>query len=113
VQCKRFDSEPPKRWSKPSPKPPAWYALTGRLHDAARIIGFADAVRARTGAIQETHWTRVGDRLEPMLRAAFSPDELARLRAEGAAMREDQAVKLALGDAALLPAPAAGARATA
>jgi len=73
-------------------------ALQNRLQDAARILGYNDAALARTGAKREAHWSRVRDRLEPMLAAGLAPDELARLRAEGAALREDDAVRLALGD---------------
>ncbi len=72
-------------------------ALRGRLADAARIIGYADAALERAGAVSERHWTTMSDRLNPMLSAGLPPAELARLRAEGAAMREEDAVRLALG----------------
>ncbi len=72
-------------------------ALQGRLPDAARIIGYADGARARAGNLPESHWTSVSDRLEPMLASGLQPDELARLRAEGAAMREDDVVRMMLG----------------
>jgi len=72
-------------------------ALQGRLPDAARIIGYVDAAVLRAGAMPEAHWTRVRDRLEPMLDAGLGPDDLARLRTEGAAMRDDVAIRLALG----------------
>ena len=71
-------------------------ALQGRLPDAARIVGYADAAMARAGA-SERHWTMIRTRLDPMLGAGLAPEELARLRAEGAAMREEDAVRLALG----------------
>ena len=73
-------------------------ALKGRLPDAARIIGYAGAVRARAGIHPESHWTCISDRLEPLLDSALQPDELTRLRAEGAAMREEDVVRLMLGD---------------
>ena len=72
-------------------------ALQGRLADAARIVGYADAALERAGAVRERHWTCMRDRLDPMFRAGLAPEELARLRAEGAAMREEDAVRLALG----------------
>ncbi len=73
-------------------------ALQGQLPDAARIIGYADGVRARAGILPESHWTRTSDRLLPLLDSGLQPDELARLRAEGAAMREEDIVRLMLGD---------------
>jgi len=73
-------------------------ALQGRLSDAARIVGYADAALARAGAASERHWTTMSDRLDPIFGAGLTPDDLARLRAEGAAMREEDAVRLALGN---------------
>ena len=70
-------------------------ALQGRLPDAARIVGYADAAMARAGA-SERQWTMILTRLNPMLDAGLAPEELARLRAEGAALREADAVRLAL-----------------
>jgi tetratricopeptide (TPR) repeat protein len=72
-------------------------ALQGRPAEAARIMGYVDEVLARAGTVQEAHWTTITARLSRMLDAALSPDELARLRGEGAAMREEEAVRLALG----------------
>jgi predicted ATPase/DNA-binding winged helix-turn-helix (wHTH) protein len=72
-------------------------ALQGRLHDAARIVGYAVAALARAGVVGERHWTMMSDRLHPILGAGLAPDELERLRTEGAAMREEDAVRLALG----------------
>jgi len=74
-------------------------ALQDRVRDAARIAGFREAAVARAGALREGHLTRVRDRLESLLAAGLAPDELARLRAEGAAMREEDAVRLALRSA--------------
>lgn len=72
-------------------------ALQGRLPDSARIVGYADAALARAGAVSEKTWTTLSDRLGHMLRAGLAPGELSRLQAEGAAMREEDAVRLALG----------------
>ncbi len=74
-------------------------AMQGRFADAARIIGHFDAATARAGALPEAHWSRVRDRLEALLAAGLPADESARLRAEGAAMREGDIVRRALGDA--------------
>jgi hypothetical protein len=72
-------------------------ALQDRPADAARIIGYADDVLTRAGTVQEAHWTTIAERLSRAIEDALAPDELARLRAEGAAMREEDAVRLALG----------------
>ena len=72
-------------------------ALQGRLADAARIDGYWDAALVRAGALREVHWSRVRDRLEALL-AGMPADERARLRAEGATMKEGDVVRFALGD---------------
>jgi DNA-binding winged helix-turn-helix (wHTH) protein len=61
------------------------------------LAPLADGALERAGVGREMHWTRVRDHLDPMFRAGLAPEELARLRAEGAAMREEDAVRLALG----------------
>ena len=72
-------------------------AMKGRLADAARIVGHDDAVLARTGKRVRPLAAMLRTRLEPLL-AGMDADELARLRAEGAAMRDHQVFKLGLGD---------------
>ncbi len=74
-------------------------ALRGRLDDAGRILGYAESVLARAGTIDESPLTTISRRLAPLLDAGLGVDVQARLRAEGAAMRETDAVRLALGDA--------------
>ncbi|MFO1323964.1 MAG: winged helix-turn-helix domain-containing protein [Burkholderiales bacterium] len=71
-------------------------ALQAREADAARILGYHAAVHARAGTVAE-YWTRIPDRLEPLLRAAISPEAIELHKAEGAAMSEAQAARLALG----------------
>ena len=72
-------------------------ALQGRLAAAARIIGRDDAIAARTGKVVRPVSVLLRARLEPLL-AGLGAHELARLRAEGAAMRDDQVFKLGFGD---------------
>jgi predicted ATPase/DNA-binding winged helix-turn-helix (wHTH) protein len=72
-------------------------ALKGRLPDAARIIGHDDAVLARTGKRVRPLAAMLRERLEPLL-VALPEAELARLRADGAAMRSDRVFKLGFGN---------------
>ena len=74
-------------------------ALQGRIEDAARMVGYAEGVLARAG-VDNAHWSSANESLRVKLNAGLRPDELARLRAEGAAMGEEAAVRLALGDEA-------------
>jgi predicted ATPase/DNA-binding winged helix-turn-helix (wHTH) protein len=72
-------------------------AQRGALADAARIVGYARAAMEREGVASDRTESTVHEALWSSLRAGLTPEELARYRAEGAAMREDDAVKLALG----------------
>jgi len=72
-------------------------ALQGRLTAAARIIGRDDAIAVPTGKVVRPVSVLLRARLEPLL-AGLGADELAGLRAEGAAMRDDQVFKLGFGD---------------
>ena len=69
-------------------------ALQGRLTAAARISGRDDAVHARVYAVQG----RTANSLDQLLEAGLPAEELARLRAEGAAMRDDDVFRLGFGD---------------
>jgi predicted ATPase len=73
-------------------------ALRGRLGDAARIVGRDDAVHDRTGDPVRPNAAQLRAQLDPLLVAALPAPELARLRAEGAAMRDEQVFKLAFGE---------------
>jgi hypothetical protein len=75
-------------------------AMQGRLAAAARIIGFDDAVHERTGEVVRPNAAQLRTRLDALLAQGVPADELARLRAEGAAMRDEQVFKLGFGDAA-------------
>jgi predicted ATPase/class 3 adenylate cyclase len=72
-------------------------ALGGRLTDAARLAGFADATIAKKKeAFRQTNEARARKRLEGLLNAGVAADELTRLLAEGAELEEDEAYRLAL-----------------
>ena len=72
-------------------------ALQGRLAAAARIIGRDDAIAAYTGKVVRPVSVLLRARLEPLL-GGLGADELARLRGEGAAMRDDRVFELGFGD---------------
>ncbi len=71
-------------------------ALRGRAAAAARIAGRDDAVHAHTGEAVRVNAAQLRARIDPLLAAALSAPELARLRAEGAALRDDEVFKLGL-----------------
>jgi hypothetical protein len=72
-------------------------ALSGRLADAARIAGFADAMMAKKKeAFRQTNEARARKRLEGLLTDGLEADERARLLEEGAGLSEDEAYRLAL-----------------
>jgi predicted ATPase/DNA-binding winged helix-turn-helix (wHTH) protein len=71
-------------------------ALAGKTASAARLAGYADAAYAAKATPRQANETRASDRLQTLLRKKYSVDELERLLAEGAAMNEDRACRLAL-----------------
>jgi hypothetical protein len=73
-------------------------ALRGRFAAAARIIGRDDAVHAHAGEAVRPNAAQLRARLDPLLAAAVPAPELARLRAEGAAMRDEQMFRLGFGE---------------
>ena len=75
-------------------------ALQGRLDVATRIVGFDDAIQVRIGEAVNVLAPIFHARLDPLLVAGLPADERARLAAEGAALRDDEAFRLAFGDAA-------------
>ncbi len=69
---------------------------SGRPVDAARLVGYADALERRAG-IGRTHGnSTVWKLLHAELAAVLDGDEIARLAAEGAALGEADAMRLAL-----------------
>ena len=75
-------------------------ALCGRLEAAARVVGYDGAVRARSGENPSIVAPLLDERLDALLSAGLSVDERARLVAEGTALRNEDAFKLALDDPA-------------
>jgi tetratricopeptide (TPR) repeat protein len=73
-------------------------ALAGKLANAARVAGFADATYVAKKSLRQPNEARARDRLEALLREKLAPDELERLFAEGTALTEDEACRLALED---------------
>jgi hypothetical protein len=73
-------------------------ALLGRMDVAARVAGLDDAIRARNGENVRISAPLLHERLDPLLAAALSADERTRLAVEGAAMRDEEAFKLAFGE---------------
>ena len=75
-------------------------ALQGRLDVAARVVGFDGAIQARIGETVDVVAPNIRARLDPLLATGLPADERARLVAEGAALRDDEAFRLAFGDSA-------------
>jgi tetratricopeptide (TPR) repeat protein len=73
-------------------------ALAGHGSDAARIAGYADAVRAQKQAPREPTEARARARLQTWLEERIGPSELGRLFAAGAELGEDDVCRLALQD---------------
>jgi predicted ATPase/class 3 adenylate cyclase len=72
------------------------YALGGDLARAARLEGYSDTILDREGYGREISEMKTYDRLMPILRTGLSPDGLARLLADGAALTPEAAIALAL-----------------
>ena len=73
-------------------------ALAGKLANAACLAGHADSAFAAKKSSRQPNEARAHERLQALLREKYDPDELKRLFAEGAAMNEDDACRLALED---------------
>jgi tetratricopeptide (TPR) repeat protein len=71
-------------------------ALVGKVANAARLIGFADSTYKAKETSRQPNEARARARLQALLREKLHPDELERLLAEGAKMREDEACRMAL-----------------
>ena len=70
--------------------------LAGHSENAARLAGYADWTYTAKKSSRQPNEARARERLRALLRAKLVPNELERLLAEGAAMSEDEAVRLAL-----------------
>ena len=73
-------------------------AKQGRFAAAAHILARDDARLARTGEGVPPLAALLRARVGPLLKAALPAPELARLQAEGAAMRGEQAFRLGFGE---------------
>jgi predicted ATPase/DNA-binding winged helix-turn-helix (wHTH) protein len=71
-------------------------ALTGKLADAARLLGYADSTFAAKQQPREPNEARARKRVQTLLRDQLAPVELERLLAEGAHMSEDEACRIAV-----------------
>jgi predicted ATPase/class 3 adenylate cyclase len=71
-------------------------AVRGDFSRAAALEAYADAALARPGFEREFTETTTYNRLTALLRDGLSPDELARLTAEGAALAPEAAIAVAL-----------------
>lgn len=71
-------------------------ALAGRPDDAARVTGYVDATHEKNGAVRHVNERRARDRIEHMLARHLAANESSRLRAEGAALGDEAALRLAL-----------------
>jgi predicted ATPase/DNA-binding winged helix-turn-helix (wHTH) protein len=74
-------------------------ASRGDVEAAARIVGFDNAVRVRTGENASPVAPFLRQRLDPLLAAGLSAEERARRIAEGAVLTDEEAFDLAFGDA--------------
>jgi hypothetical protein len=72
------------------------FALRADLARAAILQAYAGAALARHGFEREFTEKTTHDRLTALLREGLTPDELARLSAEGAALTPEAAIALAL-----------------
>lgn len=72
--------------------------LAGKLDNAARIAGYADAVHAAKQSLRQPNEARAHARLIAVLRERLDHDRLAQLMASGAALSDDEACAIALED---------------
>jgi predicted ATPase/DNA-binding winged helix-turn-helix (wHTH) protein len=73
-------------------------ALQGKVELAARLAAFDDAREARSGENPSIAAAHLRTPLEARLASALSVEARARLAAEGVALRDEDAFRLALGD---------------
>lgn len=73
-------------------------ALTGKVVNAAQLVGFADSKALIQGAAREPNEARARARVHALLRERLDPAELEHLLATGAKITEDEACQMALED---------------
>jgi tetratricopeptide (TPR) repeat protein len=72
--------------------------LAGKLEAAARLAGYSDAVLAAKGATRQTNEARARSRLQALLEERMEAARLAALLADGGALDEEEAIRVALED---------------
>ena len=73
-------------------------ALAGDDARAALLAGYEDATFHARGARRQPNEARARNRVQVLLSERLSPDEFERLRAQGAMLSDDEAVRQAAGD---------------
>jgi predicted ATPase/DNA-binding winged helix-turn-helix (wHTH) protein len=72
--------------------------MRGRTEDAARVLGCADKSYATIDTRRDPVEKQIRARLESRLRSALTAQDLQRLAREGEALRDEAALRLALGE---------------
>jgi hypothetical protein len=72
--------------------------LAGKVVSGARIAGYADFLWAEKRSPRQPNEARARERTQKLLREKLAAADLERLLAEGAAMSEDEARRLALDE---------------
>jgi predicted ATPase/class 3 adenylate cyclase len=75
-------------------------AAGGRIDDAARLAGYADAMLVMHGRIRQPNEVRARRSLDSMLADRLRPDKHARLIQDGASLSEDEACRIVVPDEA-------------
>jgi predicted ATPase/DNA-binding winged helix-turn-helix (wHTH) protein len=73
-------------------------ALSGRIYDAARVMGYADSMFQAKSQRRSGNEARARTRLHQLLCKKLAPVEMQRLLAEGADLTDEEACKLLLAD---------------
>jgi hypothetical protein len=70
-------------------------ALEGRIRDAAKLCGYGDAMYAANGVVRQVNEARTALRAAQLARDDIGEAEFERIKAEGAALGEDDIATLA------------------
>jgi len=71
-------------------------ALAGKTHDAARVAGYADAEVGKLDRSRDPVGIRAMERIDKLLRRTLRAGQLNELKKEGALLKEEQVLALAL-----------------
>jgi hypothetical protein len=72
-------------------------ALEGRARAAAKLCGYGDAIYAASRVVRQINEARTAMRAEQLAREKIGDAEFDRIKAEGAALGEDDIATLAFG----------------